>query len=326
MKLRTLSVIVFAVLTMLVSVAANADIELKRDITYKQQDGYVDILKGEQVVAKYVYKDAAKPYLYPVHAPNGEIVTKNVSDAASGPVNPSFWVGYGDVNGIDFWNEGEKTGKITQTTIDFDSQSPGHWNIHTINHWIGPNKERIAADERRYSFLSCEYGTLISTRIKIMAGMDVKFADHKDGFLAFRLADGMQLAGGKGHILNSDGKKDAECVGKRARWCDYTGEVNGKTCGITIFDSPSNHGYPTYWNVTDYGLLSANPFGGQSYTGDEKNNSALALSTRDSTTFIYIALIHDGKIEAEKLNQLADQIVAKGSKQPKRGDMPKPKN
>ena len=324
MKLRALFVIVFAMLVISICAAVNADpIELKRDITYKQQDGYVEILKGEQVVAKYVYKDVAKPYLYPVYAPNGEMVTRNPGEDKS--ACRSFWVGYGDVNGIDFWNEGEKAGKITQYSIDFESLTPGHWNIHTTNTWDGPENKRIAGEERRYSFLSCEYGTLISTSITIKAGMDVKFADSRDGFLAVCVAQGMQFIGGKGHILNSDGKKDLDCLGKRARWCDYTGEVNGKTCGITIFDTPSNFGYPTYWNVTDYGLLSANPFGGQSYTNDEKNNSSLNLATGESKTFVYVALIHDGKIEAEKLNMIANEIVGRKSKQPQSGTWVQPK-
>lgn len=324
MNTKALSVIIFTVLIMLICVAVSADpIELKRDITYKQQDGYVDILRGEQVVAKYVYKDVAKPYLYPVYAPNGEMVTRNPSEDKS--VNRSFWVGYGDVNGIDFWNEGGKAGKIAQASIDFNSLAPGHWNLHTTNIWGVPENNRIMGDERRYSFLSCEYGTLISTSIKITAGMDVKFADNKNGFLALCVAPGMQLAGGKGHILNSDGKKDLDCMGKRARWCDYTGEVNGKTCGITIFDTPSNTGYPTYWNVNDNGLLAANPFGGQSYTGDEKNNSSLTLATRESKTFVYVALIHDGKIEAEKLDMIANEIVGRKSKQPLKGTWDKAK-
>ena len=294
-------------------------IGLKRDLTYKAGEGFVEVLKGNLAVARYVYKDTPKPYIYPILAPDGPEVTRAFpmkevpGEATDHPHHRSFWIGFGDVNGVDFWAEGEKTGKIVQKKLEFDSQSPGHWNIHTTNEWVGPDGKALCFEDRRYSFLSCDYGLLISTSITLAAARgDVKLGGTKEGFLAFRVAQGMQLKDGKGHILNSEGRKDADCWGKRARWCDYTGEVAGKTVGITIFDLPSNYGYPTYWHVRDYGLFAANPFGGKDFTGDEKKDSALTITRGKPVRLIYIALIHTGALDAQKLDMIADEVVGKG--------------
>ena len=216
--------------------AVAEDIELKRDLTFERQDGYVDILKDKKLVARYVFKNTPRPYIYPLYAPNGEMVTRNYpmkqdvpGEPADHPHHRSFWIGFGNVNGVDFWADGEKAGKVVKSTLDFDGLSPGYWGINTTNDWIGPDGKKVMEEERRHSFVSCKYGLLISTVMKFTATSgDVTFGDIKDGLLAIRVAPMMQLKDGKGHILKSEGLKDAECWGKRARWCDYTGEVNGR--------------------------------------------------------------------------------------------------
>ncbi|MGQ9456348.1 MAG: PmoA family protein [Armatimonadota bacterium] len=301
------------------SVRRTGNIGLKRDLTYRAEPGYVDILQGDKLVARYVYKDTPKPYIYPLISPNGIRVTRGYpmenipGEATDHPHHRSFWIGFGDVNGINFWSEEEKSGKIVTKFIDFDSPSPGHWNIHVLNEWVGPDGVAVCTEDRRYSFVSCDYGLLISTAIEIMpTTADVKFGGSKEGFLGFRVAHGIQLKDGKGRIINSEGRKGTECWGKRARWCDYTGEIDGKIAGITIFDVPSNHGYPTYWHVRDYGLFAANPFGGKDFTGDEKQDSSLTIPRGQKARFVYIALIHPGELDSKTLDMIADEIAGKG--------------
>ena len=300
---------------------------LRRDFAYKKGDGTVDILKDGKLVARYVFKDTPKPYFYPVYAPNGEKVTRGFpvesipGEPRDHPHHRSFWIAFGDVNGIDFWTEGNKAGKIVQTSIDFRPRSPGYWAIHTKNDWIGPDGNKVCQDERSVTFLSCDYGTLVSTMITLSAPeREVKLGDTKEGFFALRVASGLQVKSGKGSIMNSEGDKDSDAWGKPARWCDYTGEVNGKACGITIFDAPLNYGHPTYWQVQDYGLLAANPFGGAAFTGDSKNDSGLTIPPYGSKTFVYATLIHDGKLDAESLNRIADQVVGRGPGMPSPSD------
>lgn len=288
-----------------------------QDFTYKQTDGAVDILKDNKVVARYVYKDTAKPYIYPLLSPSGLAITRDFpmktvdGDPADHPHQKSMWTTFGDVNGVDFWAETEKSGKIVQKSIDFDPISVGpYWSIHTKNDWIMPDGQKLMQDERKVAFQSCDYGTLIVNRVVMTASeCGIKLGDTKEGFFGLRLKPSMTTKDGKGHILNSEGHKDNDAWGKRAKWVDYTGEVNGKTVGVTIFDSPYNYGYPTYWHARDYGLFAANPFGGKDFTGDEKKDSSMTIDYTDSVKFVYVVLIHDGAIDAKTLDALAAQVV-----------------
>lgn len=315
-----------AALFLLVSVGAVRAVaqagELGKDFTYKKSDTTVDILKDDKVVATYVYRNAAKPYIYPVTSPAGVEVTRNypmktvAGEPTDHPHQRSMWIGFGDVNGVDFWGETPKSGKIVQQSIAFDPISPGpYWSIHTNNDWFTANGKKLASDERHVAFYSCKQGTVIVTGVSIIASVSqLQFNDSKEGFFGMRLAPSLTLKDGKGHILNSEGDKDDKAWGKRARWVDYTGEVDGKTVGVTMFDSPRNYGYPTYWHARDYGLLAANPFGGKAFTGDAKNETHLKLPYTQSLFFVYIVLIHDGKLDAKTLDALADDLAGRKPK------------
>ncbi|NLN75759.1 MAG: hypothetical protein GX139_05575 [Armatimonadetes bacterium] len=295
-----------------------------QDFTYKQTDGAVDILKGSTVVARYVYKDTSRPYIYPLLSPAGLAVTRDFpmktveGDQTDHPHQKSMWTAFGDVNGIDFWAESDKCGKIVQKSIDFDPISVGqYWSIHTSNDWLLPDGSKLMQDVRKIAFQSCDYGTLIVTRLVLNASeCNIKFGDSKEGFFGIRVAPSMTVTKGKGHILNSEGDKDNDAWGKRAKWVDYTGEVNGKKVGITMFDSPYNYGYPTYWHARDYGLVAANPFGGKEFSGDAKNDSSMTIEYTNSIRFVYVTLIHDGEIDAKTLDELAEQVVGSPKEKP----------
>lgn len=331
MKTRIACFLALAALLTFAGAALAEDIEIKRDLTYGHQDGYVDILRDGKSVMRYVYKDTPAPYVCPVQAPCGESVTRAypVKQAAGAsadhPHHKSMWLAFGDVNGVDFWAEGEKCGKIVQKSISFDGITPGHWGIHTKNDWVAPDGTRLLEEDRHYSFLSCKYGTLVSTMITLIApDRDVDLNDTKEGFFAVRVAPSISLTEGKGQILNSEGKKGADCLGQRARWCDYTGQVNGKTVGVTMFDVPSNYGYPTYWHARDYGLLAANPMGGKAFTNDPKSESGYQITQGGGVRFVYITLIHDETLTAEVLNSIADQTAGMGNGET-RNAPPRPK-
>ena len=289
------------------------------DLKYKQADGAVDILRGTQVVARYVYNDTPRPFIHPILSPAGLAVTRNypMKEVAGEPIDHphhrSMWIGFGDINGADFWTDGEKSGKIVQKSIAFDPVSVDpYWSIHTTNDWLLADGKKLLSDERKVAFYSCQYGLLIVTALTLNASeCDLTFGDSKEGFFAMRVAPSIALKDGKGHILNSEGKKDADAWGQRARWVDYTGEVGGKTVGITMFDSHYNFGYPTYWHARDYGLLAANPFGGKAFSGDAENESKFSIGYTSSAKFIYVVLIHDGKLGAATINELADEVVGR---------------
>jgi hypothetical protein len=140
---------------------------------------------------------------------------------------------------------------------------------------------------------------------------ELTFGDTKEGTMAIRLAESMRLIRGKkagdGHIVNSEGVRDGETWGKRAKWCDYYGPVGGQVVGVAIFDHPSNPRHPTWWHVRDYGLFAANPFGLHDFEKQPAGAGKLVVPKGQAVTFRYRLYFHKGD---EKQGRVAEQYEA----------------
>ena len=148
---------------------------------------------------------------------------------------------------------------------------------------------------------------------------EVVLGDQKDGGMGIRVAESMRVLKprvkgqktaprGEGHIVTSEGARDAEAWGKRAKWCDYYGPVEGKTVGVAIFDHPANPRHPTWWHVRTYGLFTANPFGLSSFEKNpDKNVGNFTIPAGQSVTFRYRFYFHEGD---EKQGRVEEQYAA----------------
>ena len=123
----------------------------------------------------------------------------------------------------------------------------------------------------------------------------VHFGDTKEGgFLSVRVATTMD-ATGDGRIENSfGGVSEAECWGKRANWCDYSGPVDGHWSGIAVMEHPDTFRSPTYWHVRNYGLMSTNPFGVGAFHSNPNLSGAYTLPDGEDLSFSYRVVIHSG--------------------------------
>ena len=134
---------------------------------------------------------------------------------------------------------------------------------------------------------------------------DVLFGDTKEGTMAIRMAPALRLRGkvAAGEVRNSEGVTGKAVWGKRARWIDYRGPIDGATVGIALFDHPKNHGQPCRWHARDYGLLAANPFGVHHFEGKPKGAGGLELKKGSQLRLRYRFLFHDGELSAEELEK-----------------------
>jgi hypothetical protein len=152
-------------------------------------------------------------------------------------------------------------------------------------------------EHRTYNFYdSPEDVRLFDLAVRmVLTDGDVRFGDTKEGGIcSVRVATSMD--GNKsGHFVTGAGARgEADGWGKPAPWCDYVGPVGGRTVGIAIMDHPSNFRHPTPWHVRDYGLMTANPFGLATFTGDEANDGTHTWPAGESITWYYRILIHPG--------------------------------
>lgn len=269
---------------------------------------------GKDPFFTYNYKNAAKPYLYPVYGPDSQLMVRNFpmkdlkDEEHDHPHQKAFWFTHGAVNGVDYWTEGEQKGRIVHQNFSKIKCSGNTGIIASHNYWIKPDRKTVQLkDERAIRFFGTEQKRYLDLYVRLTAiAADAVLGDTKEGTFGIRLAETMRVKGGlnKGHIINADGLKDNETWGKRSFWVDYYGPVNDQIMGVAIFDHPQNPRYPTWWHVRDYGLFAANPFGIHDFepktaTGEKTPVDAgkLVLKQDESLVFQYRVILHKGNHE-----------------------------
>jgi hypothetical protein len=252
-----------------------------------------------------------RPFCYPVQGPGNLSMTRNwpmqdvPGEAKDHKHHRSMWFTHGSVNGLDFWSEDKNFGTIVHDGFVEVASGTKAGLIKSRNKWVAHDGKVICTDERTlriYNRPATE--RLLDFEITLHASHgELTFGDTKEGTMAVRLNETMRLKPNKdnvgkptGHIVNSEGVRDDATWGKRAKWCDYYGPVEGKTVGIAIFDNPGNPRYPTWWHVRDYGLFAANPFGQHDFENLKDNKTAgnLVVPAGQSVTFRYRVYMHEG--------------------------------
>jgi hypothetical protein len=170
--------------------------------------------------------------------------------------------------------------------------------IKTLNQLVAKDGTIVGSDVRTMTIHnrpSSERIMDFDVEVRATHG-EMVMGDTKEGSMALRLAPTMRLKGevAQGHIVNSEGVKDGETWGKRAKWVDYYGPVNGKPVGVAIFDHPENPRHPTWWHVRDYGLFAANPFGVHHFERKDAGTGNLTIKKGESLQWIYRFYFHRG--------------------------------
>lgn len=253
---------------------------------------------------EYHYQNVARPYLYPIIGPGGEPMTrdwpmqKTTNETTDHVHHKGLWFAHGDINGIDFWSEQKAFGKTAHTKFLQLASGPKEGVVRSLNTWIGPTGTVVCTDERTLRFHADKDVRMIDYEITLIASHgELKLGDTKEGTMAIRLPTTMSVSGttnSHGHIVSSEGVRDAAAWGQRARWVDYTGPVNGKTVGVALFDHPQNPRHPTWWHVRTYGLFAANPLGEHDFEKKPAGAGALKLAAGQRVTFRYRFVFHAG--------------------------------
>ena len=298
-------------------------------ITVDEQDRRVDVSIDGQPFTSYIWPTKlAKPVLYPLRTAKGTIITRGYpleprgGERTDHPHQVGLWLNYENLNGIDFWNNSEaikpkdapKMGTIQQRAVLSARGGNDQGALEVEADWLTFDKKVLLKERTRYVFRG---GTNFRSvdRITTLEAQDEKvvFADAKDGMLGLRVVRALEAPSDKpevftdasgrattvarldntgvnGVYLTSEGKKGEAAWGTRGRWCNLSGKVGEDAVTISIFDHPSNPGFPTYWHARGYGLFAANPLGEKIFSnGKEELN--LTLAPHQRVTFRYRVLI-----------------------------------
>jgi hypothetical protein len=274
----------------------------------------ITIQRRGELLTRYVYGDVpARPYFYPLIAPQGLRVTRSYpmeTDVAGEdhdhPHHRSLYIAYGEVNGADNWSEESGHGYTIPQSVDSVQSGDAAGQFVTTSLWATADKQPLLTQHLTVTIWNTDDSVrLLDFAIKLEATHgDVHFGDTKEGgILSARVASIMDVDRGKGGRIENvyGGINEGETWGKAAHWCDYSGYVDGKRVGIAILDHPLSFRYPTHWHVRDYGLMTANPFGYAAYTNGVKNGSH-TLPAGETLPFTYRVVLHEGDATQGQVN------------------------
>jgi hypothetical protein len=299
--------------------------------TPEKNKNIIHVTIGGKHFTDFFFPDTiAKPVLYPIKAPNGTVITRGfpvtpiAGEPTDHPHHLGLWFNFGDVNGLDFWNNSfaipaDKKHLYGDIKLVAVTENKGGeqgrlgykavWNDH---------QNKTLLDESTGFVFSEQNGVwMIDRKTTLTAKVQVVLKDNKEGALGLRMAHELQIptmetkkfkdANGietiikavtdsiaNGNYLNSNGLTGDDVWGKRATWCMMSAKMKSDSISVLMIDHPKNEVYPTYWHARGYGLFAANPMGANVFN---KNNPVYqrTLQPGESMTFRFRVAFASGK-------------------------------
>ena len=98
-------------LALLLGVLAASVTLARAGVDFRQHSDRIEVFAdGKPLTTLYFGQDAPKPYLHPLRAADGTVVTRQYpmrddipGEAHDHPHHRGMWFSHGDVNGFDFW-------------------------------------------------------------------------------------------------------------------------------------------------------------------------------------------------------------------------------
>lgn len=221
-----------------------------------------------------------KPYLHPIHAPNGRLLTR-----VSPPDHEwhrALWFAVKYVNGENFWEEVEPFG---------DQFDVGDGHIE----WRRPGGE-VVVDETR-TITTAADGGAIDWTTTLVPRVDVVL--DRTPYTTWGGYGGLTLRGAADwtdtRILLADGSVHRRPEGIPSPWCDLSSDE----CGLLFLDHPSNARHPVPW----YGATRSRVYGDDGWSNYLNAaflfHEPLSLAAGEELTLRYRVIPHDGAWSVE---------------------------
>lgn len=347
--MKYLAIVLFTVLCSNMALYSQEKSNAQIDLKVIDADKRVDVLVDGKLFTSYIYPETIrKPVLWPVMSPAGNMLTRSYpminkeGDRSDHPHHVGVWLNYGDVNGLDFWNNSEAIpveerggyGTIYHQSVENARSGKGKAVLETSALWKAPDNTVMLKENTTFNFIARGDLRIIDRTTTLKAMIDeVKFTDNKEGMFGMRVARELELptenatdlvdAHGnvtrvkkmdntlvKGNYRSSEGVEGKEVWATRGRWMKLASEIKGEKVSLVIIDHPSNVGYPTYWHARDYGLFAANTLG-QKIFSEGKQELNFSLKKGESVTFKYRLVVANEDLSDDQINKLADEYSKK---------------
>lgn len=263
----------------------------------------VDVIVDGKLFTSYQYPgNIEKPFLYPVYAPNGSVITRGFpieprkGERIDHPHHIGIWFNHGNVNGLDFWNNSsaipanrkDEYGHIVVKSIK-QAKSGKKAVLEVISNWDDNKGNTLLIENTKYIFTASKDSRTID-HISTLTAVNgpVTFNDNKEGMFAIRVDRAFEMpsnesliftddkgnpttvkatdnTGVTGMYTSSSGLKGDKVWGTRNEWVILSGTKDNVLISFAIFDNPKNPGFPAYSHARGYGLFSVNNLGQNAY-------------------------------------------------------------
>ena len=277
-----------------------------------------------KVFAEYVVDQANKPYLAPVFGPTGKQMTRNFpmkqvpGEQQDHPQHRGLGFSHQNISSLDTWEDqatfeprknGARTelGFVKHRAYGEVSSDANHAIIVSLCDVLDGSGRKVFEQEYRMTFYASNEARMIDFDVRLFASEGaVVIGDSKEAGLSIRVPTSIAVESRQGGvIINSEGQTNEAAWGKRAKWCDYHGDVNGERLGVAILNHPDSFRFPTPWHVRVYGLFAANPFGTRSLDKSAPDG-AVELRKGEDLKLNHRIIFHKGDEKAGKIAEAFD--------------------
>lgn len=240
----------------------------------------LSIYKGEQVLVKQEAQADFRPFLHPIHAPDGKGILTEYSPGHHKHQTGLYW-GFTRVNGdvVDpdtilktFYSREKSAAQQAMVGRDFFHHPGGEFwkrvdfkilegkgeevRWKTSYHMLDEKGEAMIKEHQTWSASVQEGMTILDLNWEGEAMRDIRVGSFGYGGLFLRMP---WRKGIQGAAVNSAGQKNEEAESQKAKWVDVGMEIEDREDWghIVMMDHPENANHPTPWRVD--GQLGVGP-------------------------------------------------------------------
>ena len=188
---------------------ADQEAETRFKLVELPDEKKVEVWIDGDLFTSYIYPDhIKKPVLYPLKTASGKVLTRSYpietipGERVDHPHHVGNWMNYGDVNGLDFWNNSEARpaedshmyGSIFHKEVKNIQGRDDSGMLEVVNEWKTPDGIVLLEEHTRFIF-SVQGNSRIIDRITTLHALnkEVSFKDNKEGMFAVRVARAMEF-------------------------------------------------------------------------------------------------------------------------------------
>ncbi len=249
----------------------------------------IDLYAGPALLTSYRFAaDEKYPFFFPVNAPSGAGVTSMRNGLY--PHHSSLFFGCDQVNGGNYWQEGQERGQILSLHAAVASSTGKEVVITDECIWKRPGAPAPIRDRRRFVITAPEedqYHIDFDITLDMLEMVVIGQTNHS--LFSVRMDPDLSVTGG-GTMVNAEGASgERETFGKPSPWMDCSGMRMGKPEGLAILQHPSNLWFPAPWFTRDYGFMSPTPLNWL-----EDSGGSITFGKGESVRLRYRVVVHAG--------------------------------